>query len=129
MKRILLVLFSFGIIISASAQRGYGHGGWSYGHRSYPRVSIGIGYSPFAPYYGYGYSPYGYPPIYRTGSSPRLAMQLDNIRMDYKERIWQARHDRSLSHHERKMKIHELKNQREIALADARRNYYNRRTY
>jgi hypothetical protein len=128
MKKIFLILLSIGLIFTASAQRGFGHRGYS-GYRSYPRVSIGIGYSPYAPYYNYGYPYYGgYPPVYRVRSS-RLEIQINDIRADYKERIWEARHDRNLSHHERKMKVHELKHERDQSILDAQRNYYNRRTY
>jgi hypothetical protein len=132
MKRLLIIFLSLGLAVGASAQR-YGHGGGSYGHGGFyrPRVSIGVGvgaYSPFAPYYGYGYPYYGYPPAYSV-VSPRLEMKIQDIRADYQDRIRSARHDRSLSHKERKNEIRQLKLDRDEAIMQAKRDYYNNRRY
>ena len=50
----------------------------------------------------------------------------DNKRMstDYKDRIYSARHDKSISKSERKATVRQLKSHREMAIRDAERNYY-----
>ncbi|MFL5787470.1 MAG: hypothetical protein ACJ748_05415 [Flavisolibacter sp.] len=128
MKKLLIILFALGLTVGASAQR-YGHRGHYYrggGVFVRPRVYVGIG--AFAPYYGYGYPYYSYPPMYSARPS-RLEMQIEDIKADYKDRIWSVKHDRSLSHAERRSKVRELKHEREQAIYDARHNYYKSRSY
>src|SRR5436305_2837435 len=110
MKKLLIIFLSLGLAVGASAQR-YGHSR-SYGHGNFyrPRVSIGVGvggFYPYAPYYGYGYPSYAYPPAYTV--SPKLQMKIEDIRADYQDRIHSVRHDHSLSHRERKNEIRQLK--------------------
>ena len=124
----MIILFSLGLAVAASAQR-YGHGGHFYRGGGYyrPRVYVGIG--AFTPYYGYGVYPwYPYPPAYSVRPS-KLEMQIADIKADYKDRIWSVRHDHSLSHAERKGKVHELKRERDQEILDARRNYYKKYEY
>lgn len=124
MKKLFIILFSFGLALGASAQR---HGGGGGVHRVIrPHVTVIGGYAPFYPYYGlgYGFSPfYPYPPVYANRPS-RLELQIEDIKNDYKDQIWSARHDDSLSRKERKAKVHELKHDRDAAIIDARKNYY-----
>ncbi len=130
MKKLLVILFALGFGFGASAQY---HGG---GHIAVaprvirPRVIIG-GYAPITPYLGYGfgsgYNPYfGYPygPSYRSSRPTKLDLQIEDIKNDYKDRIWSAKHDDSLSRKDRKAKVHELKHERDDAIIDAKRNYY-----
>lgn len=125
------MLFSVGIVFSASAQI---HGG---GRRPVrvvvPRVTVIGGYAPYLGYgygYGLGYSPYfGYNPfynpgMYRSGRATKLDLQVEDIKNDYKDRIWSARHDKELSRSDRRAKVHELKHERDSAVIDAKRNYY-----
>jgi hypothetical protein len=126
MKKLFVIIISLGLALGASAQR-YFHGGGGY-HYAGPRVSVGIGaYAPFYPSYGY-YSPfYGYPRTYGYGYNNRpskLTLKIEDIRNDYDDRIWSAKHDTSLSRKERKKMVHELKHERDQAINDAKKNYY-----
>lgn len=118
MKKILFLSLIIALSLGASAQHRIS------GYRHYPRtrvvVSAGI---PFN--YGYGYyNPY-YAPSYRYSQrESRLDLQIEDIKADYQDRIWSARHDKSLSRSERKRTIHELKRDRDQAVIDAKRNYY-----
>ncbi|MEP7277281.1 MAG: hypothetical protein ABI813_01445 [Bacteroidota bacterium] len=131
MKKLMIIVVALGLTMCASAQRG-GHGGWHGGgqvHVIRPRVSIGIGaYSPF--YYSpFGYNPYGYPygynDYYRPNYRPsKLQVQVTDIKDDYSDKIWSAKHDTSLSRKERRNVVHQLKSERDKAINDAKRNYY-----
>ena len=131
MKKLLIILFSLGIGFGASAQHG-GHIAGGGVHYSRPRIIIGGGaYLPLSPYmgYGFGYNPlfgYGYPynQGYRSSRPTKLDLQIEDIKNDYKDRIWSAKHDDTLSRKERKAKVHELKHERDDAITDAKRNYY-----
>ena len=135
MRKLLLV---YGLLLllatSASAQRFY-HGGGGYYAR--PRVSVGIGFGPYFPAYPYyGYSPFfGYPPFgygypygygnsYRYSRPTKLDMQIQDIRDDYNERIYLAKHDKSIKRKERKKQVHELEHERDKAIIQAQKDYY-----
>lgn len=86
-------------------------------------ISVGIGtpyYSPF-----YRPSPYYRTPIYARPT--RLEHEIANIKADYRDRIWSARHDKSLSKRERKAEIRQLKSERDRAIRDLQYNYHRRR--
>jgi hypothetical protein len=125
-KSLVLMIFSLAIALGASAQHFRGGGGHYY---SRPRVSGGVGvYAPVVPYYGYGfgYSPF-YPyaqPFYVPHRPTKLELNIEDIKNDYQDRIWSARHDDSLSKKARRQKVHELKHERDQAIIDAKRNYY-----
>ena len=109
------------LVISASAQHVRG-GGHYYRPRTRVIVGVGAGYYPWYPYgYGYWGYPYGYP-LYARPS--RLEMKIADIRADYRDKIWSARHDKSLSRSERKKEIHQLKSERDATIRDAERNYH-----
>lgn len=121
MKKLLIVMISLALAGSVSAQR-FGHGGGVYYHPRvivtggfYPYYGLGFGFGPFYPYYPYGYS-------YNRPS--KMAMQIADIKNDYKDKIWSAKHDTSLTRKERRMKVHELKVERDNAINDLKRNYY-----
>ena len=143
MKKLFVILFSLGLALGASAQRGGhvggGHFGGGYAHS--PRVFIGggfgygYGFGPYYPYYGL-YSPwgFGYPPpyYYGYGAMPsRLAVQIEGIKSDAKEEIKMTRHDKTLTHADKRAKIKQLKTDRDQAVVQARKDFYNnsRRNY
>ena len=128
MKKVLLMLFTVGLVFSASAQI---HGIPRSVRVIAPRVTVIGGYSPYMGLgYGYGYNPYfGYNPfygprMYRTSRPTKLDLQIEDITNDYKDRIWSVRHDKNLSSKERRTEVHELKHERDAAIIDAKRNYY-----
>jgi hypothetical protein len=139
MKKLLLV---FGLLLllatGVSAQVFY-HGGGRYYARPRVAVGIGLGVGPYYPFYGgyYGYpSPYFvYPPMgygygYGYGNGARysrptkLDLQIQDIRDDYAERIYQAKHDKSMKRKERKKLVHELEVARDKAIVQAQKDYY-----
>jgi hypothetical protein len=121
------MIVSLGLAMSVSAQKIHR------GYHSYrqPRVVVSLGaYGPLYPYYGYGlpYPYYGYPSPYMYGHRPtRLEMQLQSIRDDYKDRIYSARHDRSLTHRQRREVIRQLKKERDREIENLRSSYYKSR--
>ncbi|MEP6750164.1 MAG: hypothetical protein ABJB86_20665 [Bacteroidota bacterium] len=126
MKKLMVIVMALGLALGASAQRGHGFGGGGRVIIAAPRVGIGFGYSPFySPfgYYPYG-SPYGYNNGYRYSKPSKLQVQIDDIKIDYKDKIWSAKHDTSLDRKERRKEVHQLKVERDQAINDAKRNYY-----
>ena len=121
MKRLLIILLSLGLVVSASAQ--HVHGGAYYR----PRVIVGVG-AGFGPmFYPYGfYSPfYPYGPYYNGYHRPsKLDMKIEDIRNDYKDRIWSVKHDKTITRKERRQKVREMKHERDQAIYDAKHNYY-----
>ncbi|HVW99740.1 MAG TPA: hypothetical protein VHA52_04745 [Candidatus Babeliaceae bacterium] len=125
----LLITFALTILsLGTFAQRkgGYFH------HAPVTRVvvtpAIGLGFGFGYPYFGYPYYPYGYPYYYGYGHAPyRLSSQIQAIKVDYRNRIKEARHDKSISHAQRRQEIRNLKAERAQAVADAERDFYNNR--
>jgi len=120
----LIIIFALGITLHASAQKVV---------RVAPRprvaVGVGLGYGyGFGPYYPW-YSPwYAYPPgPYYNPRPTKLDLEIQDIQNDYKDRIWSARHDESLSRRERRQKVHELKHERDNEILQAKKDYYKRR--
>jgi len=129
MKKLLICGLSIMMAMSVSAQY---HGGYYYGR---PRISIGIGgYFPMYPYYGYSpfyaYPPLGYPYGYGYGyrynrpTPSKLDLQIQEINNDYNHQIWEVRHDKSIKRKERKKQIHELEHERDKAIIQAKKAYY-----
>jgi hypothetical protein len=121
MKKLLVVMVvSFLLVGSVSAQHIRGRG-----HYYAPRVIVSGG---FYPYYGLGlggFYPYGlYPRSYAYSRPSKMTMQIEDIKNDYKDKIWSAKHDKSLPRKERKAKVHELKVERDNEINDLKRNYY-----
>jgi len=119
MKKISIVLFSIIIGLSASAQKVMVH----------PVVHVGpriVYYHPYYwhPYYGFGYSWYYGPRPYYYYHPTKLDRQIADIENEYSDRIYSVRQDDSLTHHERRVKIRELRHERDQAINDAKRNYY-----
>ncbi len=121
MKKILIVVLVTGLALSASAQR-YSHGGYYY-RRPHVIVTTGF-YAPFYPYWGLGYPFYPYPAYGYMERPTRLDMQIADIKNDYRDKIYSARQDKSISRKQRKITIQHLKHDRDQAIIDAKRNYY-----
>lgn len=129
MKKLMVIVVALGLAFGASAQR-FGHG-YSGGHVivTGPRVGVGIGFG-YAPYYApFGYYPFGYPYGYNYGYGrsyrpSKLQVQIEDIKNDYKDRIWSAKHDTSLTRKERRNTVRQLKREEDQAINDAKRNYY-----
>ncbi|MEI9909856.1 MAG: hypothetical protein WDO71_09410 [Bacteroidota bacterium] len=118
MKKLMIILLATGLALSASAQK-FSHGGRSYYRRPHVIVSAGV-YAPFYPYYGYPFYP-SYSYIQRP---TRLDLQVQDIKNDYRDKIWSARHDKSLTPKERKTTVHELKHEQDQAVIRAKTDYY-----
>src|SRR5215813_11746208 len=119
MKKLFVILLSMMIVLGASAQGKYrGH---YYRPRTRVVVGVGAGYYPWYPY-NYGY--WGYPYQYYSRPS-RLELKIQDIRADYRDRIWSARHDDKLSRSERKSEVRRLKSERDATIRDTERNYHN----
>jgi hypothetical protein len=126
MKKLLIVMLSLALAGTVSAQRfGHGGGGGVY-YRSpvvvtggfYPYYGVGFGFNPFFPYYPYGYQNYNRP--------SRLDLKIQDIKNDYKDKIWSAKHDTSLTRKERRNTVHQLKVERDNEINDLKKNYYKR---
>jgi hypothetical protein len=119
MKKLFVMLLSVIIVLTASAQKTY-----VAPHYYHPRTRVVVGVGGYYPYYPFYYDPFwGTPPYY--GRPTKLEIRVQDIKADYRDRIWSARHDDKLSKTERKSEIHRLKAEREDAIRDAERNYHN----
>ena len=114
-----MIIAMVGLTFAASAQKFY-----AAHHYSRPRVMVSAGvYSPFYPY-GYLGPYYPYPNTTYPVMPTRLEIKIDNIRNDYSDRIWSARHDKTISRTERRATILKLKHERDQAILDTKSNYY-----
>ena len=125
MKKLLVIaVLSLAVVFSASAQR-FSHG-VGVGYYAGPRVIVGGGWGFYAPLYPYYYPYWAYPPYgygyYRPMS--KLDMQIQDIKHDYSERIASVKQDKSLTHKQRRQQVRALKHDRDLAVDDAKRNYY-----
>ena len=129
MKKLIICGFALLMATGVMAQWGF-HGGRIYAR---PRVSIGVGLGvPLYPYYGfspfYGYPPFGFGYGYgygRYNSRPsQLDLQIEEIRNTYANRIWVAKRDKTIRRKERRKKVHELEHERDQAIIDAKKAYY-----
>lgn len=122
----LIAIFALGLVLHASAQKVIRPV-----PRYYPRshVAVGIGLGGWGPYSPFWYNPwYAYPPGYYHRSRPsKLDFEIQDIQTDYKDRIWLARHDESLTRKERRKKVHTLKIERDREILQAKKDYYNNR--
>jgi hypothetical protein len=125
MKTILIILISIILGLGASAQRKVG-----YYHVYRPRVivspSVGFGFGYGYPYFGYPYYgyPYGYSNPYGYRGTPyKLSLEIQSIKIDYKNQIRDARHNKSLSHSQRREEIRTLKTERDQAILTAQQNF------
>jgi hypothetical protein len=146
MKTLLVTILSLGLALGASAQRGghyiaHGGGGFYHApvyHYSYPRTYVGVGFG-FGYPWGYGYySPWGwgpwgvgygygpYPPYYYGYGAmpPQLAGEIQGIKDDYSQQIKDVRHDKDLTHKEKRARIDQLKQDRDAAVTRARHDFF-----
>jgi hypothetical protein len=123
MKKLMIVIIALMLGFTAFSQKVAvvsGHFGGVY-YR--PRATFVVGsyvplyYHPF--FYGYPYYEYRY--YYRP---TKLDLQIADIKNDYEEKIWSARHDKTLTGKERRHEVRELKHERDQAINDAEHNYY-----
>jgi len=120
MKTILIFCLAFVVRTNAAAQKYYGHP--YYHSRVHTSIGIGLGY----PYYSY-YPPFYYPYYYGVPfySRPtKLEREVADIKADYQDKIHSARHDKALSHSEKKNEIQKIKEERDMAIHDAEYNYH-----
>ena len=128
MKTVLIAICALGLTLSASAQK-------VVRVAPHPRthVSVGVGFGGgygYYPYSPYWYNPwYAYPPgpgYYRSSRPSKLDLEIQDINNDYKDKIWSARHDESLSRKQRRQAVHDLKHQRDNDILQAKKDYYKR---
>jgi hypothetical protein len=128
MKRLILILMVIAVSLGATAQHVIaGHGGYRRSH-----VVVSVVRPVYYPPYMYGYYDPFYNPFYpgyayHHNRETRLELKIDDIRNDYRDKIWSARHDKSLSKAKRKEIIHQLKHDRNQAINQAKRDYYKSR--
>ena len=123
-----MIMITIGLALGVSAQKVVGRGY----HVVRPRVSVGVGlgYSPFYyPYYGF-YSPWYYPPygpnyVYRPS---RLDLTIQDIKTDYADRIKSVRIGDDLTRREKRQTIRQLRQDRDKAIVQARKDYYYKRS-
>lgn len=136
MKTFLITLSLAVLALGASAQRKEER---HEGHEVYrqrlvvvPSIGFGYGYGYGYPYLGYPYfgnpyfdNPYGYmPPYYHSRRMPyKLSLQIQSIKIDYKNKIRNARRDKSISHAKRREEIRNLKAERDQAIINAQNNF------
>jgi hypothetical protein len=131
MKTLLMLLISGTLALGASAQRrgGHYHGGYHHVYRPSRIIvspSVGFGWGYGSPYFGYPYYgyPYGYPSPYAYRTIPsKLSLQIQSIRLDYKNQIREARHNKSMSHAQRRQEIQRLKTERDQEIISAQQNF------
>ena len=120
MKKLLIACVALVLTLGVSAQK------IGRGYYVRPRASIVVGAYP-SYYYSPFYNPWGYP-RYSYGYRPtKLDMQIADIKNDYSDRIWSAKHDDRLSRSERRREVRQLRHDRDKAILDAKRNYHYRR--
>jgi len=114
MKKMITVMLLISVISAASAQKVR-----TVFYAPATTVYVG-GYLPIYGMYPYGYpyySPYGYRPS-------KLDIQIEDIKHDYEDKIASVRLDKTLTGKERREKIKALRNERDDAIDEARKNYY-----
>ncbi|HMC87353.1 MAG TPA: hypothetical protein VKI61_17635 [Chitinophagaceae bacterium] len=122
MKKIMTIAVALAVTMTVAAQHGRIAG--SRVVIVSPGIGFGYGYSPFyySPFgYPFGY-PYGYNNNYRNSS--KLQSEIEDVKSDYKDKIWSAKQDKSLSREDRDKIIHQLKSDRNKAVEDLKTNYY-----
>jgi hypothetical protein len=131
MKTILitlsLVALSLGVSAQQKEERGERNEGYHQVYRQrvmvVPSFGFGYGYPYFGnPYYG---NPYGYGiPYYGNRRMPyKLSLQIQSVKLDYKNKIREARKDKSLSPSQRREEIRNLKAERNQAIINAQSNF------
>ena len=124
MKKLIVIMVALVLTLGAFAQKG---GGVRFARpRTYVVVGGGFGY----PYYSPFYNPWYYPGYYGPNSYHRptkLDMQIADIKADYSDKIWSAKHETSISRKDRRHEVRRLKIERDKEIMEAKRNYHNTR--
>lgn len=131
MKKILIMMIALTLSAGVFAQKG-GFRGHSVRVYTYVTPAFGYGFNygyPFFgyPYFGYpfAYGPYSY--AYGPASSYKLNAQISAVKSEYRYKIKAARKDKSVSSTQRKQNVLQLKSERENAISNVQKNYYQRR--
>lgn len=131
MKKFLAIAILAMVTYTASAQHGRGRYVPTRSSHTVirPQIRIGAGF-------GYGYNNYNrfrqpyYSPYYDNSYGYNRTTQLDlrirDIENEYRERIRMVRNDKSISRGQRKSEIRSLRYEKERAVIEARRTYFNR---
>ncbi len=125
MKRLIILMLTFGMISAASAERLAVNYKNPVAVHYRPRpVFIGGGFYPYyRPYYGY--NPFYTPTYYSYENRPsKLDLQVEDIKKDYDDKKWSVRHNDQLSGKEKRKEIRDLNHEMDAAVTDARKNYY-----
>ena len=56
-----------------------------------------------------------------------LDLQIKEIKNDYKQRIWEAKHDKAIPKSERRKNARQLEHDEDQQIINAQRDYYNQR--
>jgi hypothetical protein len=124
MKKIAVLMSLVILTLSASAQKVI--------VRPIPVRPHVIYYARPYPYYynpyfygglGFGYTWYNHPAYYYNQPT-KMEQQIQDIENDYSDRINSVKADDSLTGHERRVKVRELKRERDRAIDDFKKNYY-----
>lgn len=124
MKKISIVLFSVITALSASAQKVVVaprvHAVPHVVYYSRPHF-----YNPYFsnPYY-FGFNYWYGQPAYYYHRPTKLEGQIQDTENEYSDRISSVRADDSLTGHEQRVKIRELRHERDQAIDDLKKNYY-----
>lgn len=129
MKKLLFVLLSVGLALGAAAQKVVVRGGGYHHVRPRVAVGLGLGYTPFYPYYGfnpwYGPSPY----VWGYSAKPsRLELTIQDIKQDYADRIRSVRMQDDMTGREKRQTIRGLRGERDKAIVQAQKDYYYKRS-
>jgi len=128
MKKLIIIMLALSMVTAATAQKttvSYK----PYQSRVYVRphtTFASVGFHPFYRPWYYGYNPYfATATFYRHESRPtKLDLQIEDINNDYDDKIWSVRHNDQLSGKEKRKEIHNLKSERDDAVTNAKKNYY-----
>ena len=125
MKKLIIILIATVITTAASAMPGHGWrgGGWHGGGYYQPRTIIWGGgfYNPWYSPWGYGFYPYY---GYRPSPPSKLDLQIEQIRVNYADKIRSVRMNHDFTREERRKEIKDLKNNRSNDILTAKKNFY-----
>src|SRR6516225_3591184 len=128
MKKIAVILSSVLLVLSASAQKVIVRPVVPVVRPHVVYVARPYGYPYYNPYFygglGFGYTWYNHPSYYYNDHPTKMEQGIQNIEDDYNDRINSVKADDSLSGHERRVKVRELKHERDQAIEDYKKNYY-----
>jgi hypothetical protein len=115
--------------LGVSAQKVVRGGGYHYA-RPHVAVGLGFGYAPFYPYYGFGSPWYAAPYAWNYGYSrpSRLELTIQDIKVDYADRIKSVRMEDGLSGRAKRQTVQELRHERDKAIVQAQKDYYYKRS-